>query len=448
MTPTLPIAKESGVNLELDVEAIAAGLGAEFGSAGGGGGDGTGHGELAFSAGLSDRDPLPLVRVEPQYPPQAARRGLEGWVHVRFTITTAGSIKDAKVVKSSHSVFERAALAAVDKWKYQPQMKDGQAGRGHGGDRCCASRCRRDEHDRAATSSRLSRCAPARCCCASRCCSSASRPARRKKEQARPEDAAAAGRAEQARRREARREANELLQADKFDEALVIIDELAGRRKLDPLEIAQIHRFRGYILLLEGRAWRRCPPSSRLSLEQHALDPLAEQQMTYSLAQIYTQLGKYDDALGADQRLVRGRDRAEARRLPPEGDDPGAAAEVQGGARAGEVRGRARSQAARELVPAAGGDLQPAGGLPQRRGHPAAPDQHVAAEEAVLDAARRGAEPDRARGRRARDPAARAHREPAHRGPRVPPARATALPARDALPVREDRRGGDRAAVR
>jgi len=126
VTPTMQIAKESGVNLELDVQAIAAGLGAEFGSAGGGGGDGTHRGALAFGAGLSDREPLPLVRVEPQYPPQAARRGLEGWVYVRFTITTAGSIKDAVVVKSSHNVFERAALAAVSKWKYQPQMKDGK----------------------------------------------------------------------------------------------------------------------------------------------------------------------------------------------------------------------------------------------------------------------------------------------------------------------------------
>jgi protein TonB len=66
------------------------------------------------------------VRVEPQYPPQAARRGLEGWVQVRFTISTAGSIKNAVVVESSDSVFERAAIAAVSKWKYQPQMQAGK----------------------------------------------------------------------------------------------------------------------------------------------------------------------------------------------------------------------------------------------------------------------------------------------------------------------------------
>ncbi len=126
VTPTLAVAKEEGVDLGLDVEAIAAGLGAEFGSAGGGGGDGMGRGGVAFSAGLSDRDPLPLVRVEPQYPQQARQRKLEGWVQVRFTISSAGSVKDAAVVKSSNSVFERSALQAVSKWKYQPQMQEGK----------------------------------------------------------------------------------------------------------------------------------------------------------------------------------------------------------------------------------------------------------------------------------------------------------------------------------
>jgi protein TonB len=126
VTPTLAVAKEEGLDLGLDVKAISAGLGSDFGSAAGGGGDGSGRGVLALSAGLADRAPLPLVRVEPQYPPQAARRNLEGWVQVRFTISTAGSIKDAVVIKSSHSLFERAALTAVNKWKYQPQMAAGK----------------------------------------------------------------------------------------------------------------------------------------------------------------------------------------------------------------------------------------------------------------------------------------------------------------------------------
>jgi protein TonB len=124
VTPTLALAKQEGIDLEVDVEAIAAGLGAEFGSAGGRGGDGTGA--AAFSSGLTDRDPLPLVRIEPQYPPQARQRGLEGWVQVSFTISVAGAVKDAVVVKSSNSLFERNALQAVSKWKYQPRLRGGQ----------------------------------------------------------------------------------------------------------------------------------------------------------------------------------------------------------------------------------------------------------------------------------------------------------------------------------
>jgi protein TonB len=126
VTPTLAVAKEEGFDTGLDVQALAAGLGAEFGSAGGGGGDGADMGGLGFNAGLADRAPLPLVRVEPQYPPQAQRRKLEGWVQVRFTISTAGSVKDAAVVKSSDPMFERNALQAVNKWKYQPQMQAGK----------------------------------------------------------------------------------------------------------------------------------------------------------------------------------------------------------------------------------------------------------------------------------------------------------------------------------
>jgi protein TonB len=125
VTPTLSVAKEEGIDLGLDVQALAAGLGSEFGSAGGHGGDGS-LGGLAFSAGLADRDPLPLVRVEPQYPPEAQRRKLEGWVQLRFTISTAGSVKDPEVVQSSHSIFERSALQAVSRWKYQPQMRAGK----------------------------------------------------------------------------------------------------------------------------------------------------------------------------------------------------------------------------------------------------------------------------------------------------------------------------------
>jgi len=90
--------------------------------------------------------------------------------------------------------------------------------------------------------------------------------------------------------------AYELLEADKFDASLAIVDELAKRRKLRAPELAQIHRFRGYILVNKGMTEQAAAEFEK-SLAQKALDPGAEQVMMYSLAQIYTQLGKYDRAL-------------------------------------------------------------------------------------------------------------------------------------------------------
>jgi tetratricopeptide (TPR) repeat protein len=90
--------------------------------------------------------------------------------------------------------------------------------------------------------------------------------------------------------------ANEHLGKDDFAGALAIVDELAQRRKLGPAELAQIHRFRGYIYVNQGKLEPAAAEFEK-SLAQDAIDRAAEQSMTYSLAQIYTQLGRFDDAL-------------------------------------------------------------------------------------------------------------------------------------------------------
>jgi tetratricopeptide (TPR) repeat protein len=91
-------------------------------------------------------------------------------------------------------------------------------------------------------------------------------------------------------------EANERLAEEKYDAALAIVDELAERRKLGPAELAQIHRFRGYIFVNKGMLEQAAREFER-SLAQDAIDRAAEQAMSYSLAQIYTQLGRFDEAL-------------------------------------------------------------------------------------------------------------------------------------------------------
>ena len=76
--------------------------------------------------GSGDRSALPLVRIAPQYPPQAVERGLEGWVVVRFTVAADGSVRDATAVAASDPVFEREAIRAVSRFKYQPQIEAGR----------------------------------------------------------------------------------------------------------------------------------------------------------------------------------------------------------------------------------------------------------------------------------------------------------------------------------
>lgn len=80
------------------------------------------------ASGGSDRDVVPLVRIEPDYPTRAEQRGIEGWVTVEFTITPAGTVEDPSVVAAHPPrVFDAAALQAVRKWKYNPKILNGEA---------------------------------------------------------------------------------------------------------------------------------------------------------------------------------------------------------------------------------------------------------------------------------------------------------------------------------
>jgi protein TonB len=80
---------------------------------------------MTMTAG-SDRDVVPLVRINPDYPQRALGRGLEGWVQVQFTITASGMVKDAIVVDAEpDGIFDDAALKAIARWRYNPKVDNG-----------------------------------------------------------------------------------------------------------------------------------------------------------------------------------------------------------------------------------------------------------------------------------------------------------------------------------
>ncbi len=82
----------------------------------------------SLGTGGGDRDVVPLVRVDPEYPPRARQRGIEGYVVIEFTIGKAGTVQDPKVIAASPpSVFDRSALRAVRRWRYNPKFENGVA---------------------------------------------------------------------------------------------------------------------------------------------------------------------------------------------------------------------------------------------------------------------------------------------------------------------------------
>lgn len=69
----------------------------------------------ARPAGLPDV----VSSAQPDYPRDALRDGVSGEVTVTFTVNADGSVGAASVVSSNpHNVFDRAAVAAIKKWRF------------------------------------------------------------------------------------------------------------------------------------------------------------------------------------------------------------------------------------------------------------------------------------------------------------------------------------------
>ena len=88
----------------------------------------TGVINLSLGSIAVDEETIPVFRVPPLYPHRAAKRGLEGWVRVEFTITTRGTVRNARVLEASpKGIFEHAALRAISRWKFKPKLVNGLA---------------------------------------------------------------------------------------------------------------------------------------------------------------------------------------------------------------------------------------------------------------------------------------------------------------------------------
>jgi len=78
--------------------------------------------------GGGNGEATPRVRINPSYPPVAAREGLEGYVTLSFDISEMGRPVNVSVIDAKpRGIFERSARRALKKWKYDPKKVDNKA---------------------------------------------------------------------------------------------------------------------------------------------------------------------------------------------------------------------------------------------------------------------------------------------------------------------------------
>ena len=77
---------------------------------------------------FADGSYVPIFKVPPIYPRRAQERGIEGCVMLKFIVTKVGSVRDPVIEWSTPSgIFDRAAMRSALKFKYKPQIRDGEA---------------------------------------------------------------------------------------------------------------------------------------------------------------------------------------------------------------------------------------------------------------------------------------------------------------------------------
>jgi protein TonB len=80
-----------------------------------------------FAAGDLDQPLITLTRLPPVYPFRAKQRNIQGWVKVRFVVTTQGTVERATIVEAQPpGVFDHSVIRCVTGWRFRPGTIEGQ----------------------------------------------------------------------------------------------------------------------------------------------------------------------------------------------------------------------------------------------------------------------------------------------------------------------------------
>lgn len=84
-------------------------------------------GDDAFGGDL-DAPPQPTSKMQPTYPSSLLSKGVGGRVLVSCSIDTSGKVVGTSIKSSSgHPDLDKAAINAVNRWKFKPGTKGGKA---------------------------------------------------------------------------------------------------------------------------------------------------------------------------------------------------------------------------------------------------------------------------------------------------------------------------------
>lgn len=101
--------------------------GSGSGSCGPGGGSGGGTG-AEFGLKQVDQPPVPVKKVDPEFPSEARKLGVSGKVVLKFLVKADGTVILPSVLESRpEGLFDQSAIDAILRWRFTPGIYRGNA---------------------------------------------------------------------------------------------------------------------------------------------------------------------------------------------------------------------------------------------------------------------------------------------------------------------------------
>jgi len=72
------------------------------------------------------KEPIEIVKTQPQYPEAARKARMQGIVILEAIITKEGTVESVRVLRGINPLLDASAMRAVQQWKYKPATFNGR----------------------------------------------------------------------------------------------------------------------------------------------------------------------------------------------------------------------------------------------------------------------------------------------------------------------------------